>query len=81
MQRKKKKEEVIGKGCYLQLIFRDGTPAKFAVIELNPRATLRLVTWEFDRLVRDSDTYSGYVIYRGDSILYNSLNSKCDTSD
>lgn len=80
MQRKKKKEEVIGNGCYLQLIFKDGKPAKFAVIELNPRATLRLVTWEFDRLVKDNDTYSGYLVFRGDSILYNSLNSKYDTS-
>lgn len=56
MQREKKKEEeVIGKGCYLQLIFKGGN----AVIELNPRATLRLVTWEFDNLLRDNDTYSG----------------------
>lgn len=76
MQRKKKKEEVIGKGCYLQLIFKDGN----AVIELNPRATLRLVTWEFDNLLRDNDTYSGYLVFRGDSIIYNSLNSKYDTS-
>lgn len=80
MQRKKKKEEVIGKGCYLQPILKDGRPAKFAVIELNPRATLRLVTWEFDNLVRDNDTYSGYLVFRGDSIIYNSLNSKYDTS-
>jgi hypothetical protein len=42
--------------------------------------TLRLITWEFDRFVKDSDMYSGYVIYRNDSILYNSLNSKYDTS-
>lgn len=76
MQRKKKKEEVIGKGCYLQLIFKDGN----TVIELNPRATLRLVTWEFDNLLRDNDTYSGYLVFRGDSIIYNSLNSKYDTS-
>lgn len=28
MQRKKKKKEVIGKGCYLHLIFKNGTPRK-----------------------------------------------------
>lgn len=37
MQRKKKKEEVIGKGCYLQLIFRDGAPARFTAKDINPK--------------------------------------------
>lgn len=80
MQRKKKKEEVIGKGCYLHLIFNDGTPARYTAKDLNPRATLRLLRREYDRFVDDSDTYSGYIIYKGDSILHNSLNSKYDTS-
>lgn len=42
---------------------------------------LRLLRREYDRFVDDCDTYSGYVIYRNDSILHNSLNSKYDTSD
>lgn len=37
MQRKKKKEEVIGKGCYLQLIFRDEAPARFTAKDINPK--------------------------------------------
>ena len=56
-------------------------PARHTTKDLNPKATLRLLRMEYDRFIADSDTYSGYVIYRNDSILYNSLNSKYDTSD
>lgn len=81
MQREKKKEEVIGKGCYLQLIFKNGTPARYTTKDLNPKATLRLLRMEYDRFIADSDTYSGYIIYCNGNILYNSLNIKYDTSD